>query len=259
MNNVQLLFTQKLKKMVNSMGEIKANPGKKLIIKVDGVHYLRIPIQTKIIGPDDHLENILDQYARDILIDGDTLFIAEKTIACMQQRLIKVTDVRPRISARLLSKFVYKNPADLADPGLALPETTEMVMREVGTFRVLLAAFVSSIGKLLGKRGWFYQIAGPLARDIDGPTPYVISPYRDYIILRPHEPQAVAESAKAHLSTDVAIVDVNDLGGNVLGNTSNTLSNDLIVKILKDNPLGQSDEQTPLGIIRKKEVACEKV
>lgn len=50
---------------------------------------------------------------------------------------------------------------------------------------------------------------------------------------------------------DVAIVDINDLGGNVLGNTSKVFSDDLIIKLLKDNPLGQSNEQTPLGIIRK--------
>lgn len=235
------------------MNKIKANEGKNLLIEVDGIDYLRIPIKTKIIDPNDQLEEILDLYARDLLVDGDILFIAEKVVACMQQRLVKVSDVQPRKAALLLSKFVYKNPSDLLDPGLAVPETMEMVMREVGTLRILLATVGSVIGKLLGKRGWFYKIAGPLARDIDGPTPYVIAPYTDYIILGPDQPQEVAERAKRHLGNDVVIVDVNDLGGNVLGNSSKLFSNDLIAEILKDNPLGQSNEQTPLGIIRKKE------
>lgn len=240
------------------MEKLKANKGKNLVIEVDGVYYFRIPIKTHIIGPNDQLEEILDKYARDLLIDGDMLFIAEKVVACMQKRLVKVADVQPRNAALFLSKFVYRNPSDLLDPGLAVPETMEMVMREVGTFRILLATAGSVIGKLFGKRGWFYQIAGPLARDIDGPTPYVIPPYNDYIILGPHEPQDVAENAKVSLTNDVVIVDVNDLRGNVLGNTSKTFSNDLIIKILEDNPLGQSNEQTPLGIIRKREVPREK-
>lgn len=248
-----------LKGEVICMVEIKANEGKKLVREVAGIHYLRIPIKTKIIGPNDQLNEVLDHYAQPLLVPGDILFIAEKVIACMQQRLVKVTDVHPRKLAHFLSRFVYKNPADLADPGLALPETMEMVMREVGSIRILFATAASVVGKLFGKRGWFYLIAGPLARDIDGPTSYVIPPYTNYIILGPHKPQNVAKNASKYLNHDVAIVDVNDLGGNVLANTSDLLADDLIVEILKDNPLGQSNEQTPLGIIRKQEVLCEKV
>lgn len=241
------------------MGEFKANKGKKLIINVDEIDYLRIPIKTRIIGPNDRIEDILDQYARDLLQDKDIVLIAEKVVACMQQRLINIADVEPRNAAKLLAKFVSENQADLHDPGLALPETMEMVMREVGPFRILFAAIASGIGKILGKKGWFYKIAGPLARDIDGPTPYVIEPYRDFIILNPLHPEEIAKKAKAYLTTDIAIVDVNDLGGNILANTSPVISNDLLLTILKDNPLGQSNEQTPLGIIRKKEVPCEKI
>lgn len=68
----------------------------------------------------------------------------------------------------------------------------------------------------------------------------------------------MAESVKVHVINDVAIVDVNDLGGNILGNTSKIFSDDLISKILQDNLLGQSNELTLLGIIRKSEVPREK-
>ena len=47
----------------------------------------------------------------------------------------------------------------------------------------------------------------------------------------------------------VTIVDANDFGVNILGRTSG-IDKKLIAKIIKDNPLGQSDEQTPVGIIR---------
>ena len=50
---------------------------------------------------------------------------------------------------------------------------------------------------------------------------------------------------------DVLIVDINDFGGNVLGSTMDRAGNRLMERILKDNPLGQGHESTPLGIIRK--------
>ena len=49
----------------------------------------------------------------------------------------------------------------------------------------------------------------------------------------------------------VAITDINDLEGQILGTSDPSMDRDLLVKILKDNPLGQSLEQTPIGIIRK--------
>ena len=39
--------------------------------------------------------------------------------------------------------------------------------------------------------------------------------------------------------------------GQILGTSDPSMDRDLLVKILKDNPAGQSLEQTPIGIIRK--------
>ena len=56
--------------------------------------------------------------------------------------------------ARILTRFVY----------VALRDRTSMPRREWrcgnAEIRILFAAFISAIGKLLGKRGWFYKIAG---------------------------------------------------------------------------------------------------
>ena len=49
----------------------------------------------------------------------------------------------------------------------------------------------------------------------------------------------------------VAITDINDLEGQILGISHSSMDRDLLVKILKDNPLGQCSEQTPMGIIRR--------
>ncbi len=53
------------------------------------------------------------------------------------------------------------------------------------------------------------------------------------------------------LDCDVAVVDINDIDGVVLGISDKSMSRETIKGILKDNPLGQDHEQTPMGIIRE--------
>lgn len=230
------------------MTEFKANKEKELEIESDGSVYYRIPIKTHVIKLEDKAVEVLNEYVKPIIEEGDVVFIAESVVATMQQRAIKLTDIKPRPLATLMSKFVYKNPYGI---GLAMPETMEMAFREVGTMRIMFASAVSVVGKLFGKRGWFYEIAGPKAREIDGPCDYTLPPYNEYVVLGPEEPQKTAEQIAKDFGYDIAIVDINDLGGNILGNTSN-YSDEQLADILRDNPLGQSDEQTPMGIIREK-------
>ena len=45
-------------------------------------------------------------------------------------------------------------------------------------------------------------------------------------------------------------MDINDLGGSILGSTLDKAGEMSLVRILKDNPLGQGRESTPMGIIR---------
>jgi succinyl-diaminopimelate desuccinylase len=128
----------------------------------------------------------------------------------------------------------------------------EMALRECGTIRILFAAFISAIGKLFGRRGWFYNIAGEKARAIDGPCDYAIPPYNEYVVLGPKDPEETARAAaKTTGIPQFCIVDLNDLGGNILGVSSDELKAEWLLPILKDNPLGQTDEQTPIGIIRR--------
>ena len=132
-----------------------------------------------------------------------------------------------------------------------MPESMEMAIRECGWLRILCAAFISAIGKLLGKRGWFYIIAGYRAATIDGPADYVVAPYNRCVVLGPLEPDKTAVQISAVVGCPVLITDINDLGGQILGVSSPDLNRALMTRILKDNPLGQSKQQTPMGIIRK--------
>lgn len=241
--------------MVAMEPAVQANEGKALMIAVDGVDYVRIPLKTHVITDADKLSDIFSTYVKPVAQSGDIAFISEKAVACTQKRAIPMKEIKPRRLARILCRFVYKNPYGI---GLSIPETMEMALRECGTLRILFAAFISAIGKLFRRRGWFYRIAGDKARAIDGPCDCTIPPYNDYVVLGPEDPDRAARDASAVAGCPVAVVDLNDLGGNILG-TSEDLNRDWLLKILADNPLGQSDEQTPIGIIRKVEVAGEAV
>jgi len=230
------------------MAELFANDGKNAVINVDGKDYMRLPIKTHVVTENDKIADVAEQYAKEHMQGEDILFISEKCVACSQKRAVPLTEIHPRPLAKLLCKFVYKSPYGI---GLGIPETMEMALRECGTFRLLCAAFVSAIGKLLGRRGWFYKVAGYRAESIDGPTPYTLPPYNKCVVLGPENPDKVAAEIAARIGFRVAIVDVNDLTGKILGASDDSLDRDLLPKILRDNPLGQSAQQTPMGIIRE--------
>ena len=183
-----------------------ANPGKQLVRTVDGVEYQRIPVKTHLITKADKMEDVVLQYAKDKMQAGDILFISEKAVACTQNRAIPMEDIKPRKLAVTLSRYVTKTPAGI---GLGIPETMEMALRECGTLRILFAAFCSVIGKLLRRKGWFYIVAGPKARGIDGPTEGTIPPYDHYVVLTPADPMGTSKKLAQALGHPVAIVDIN--------------------------------------------------
>jgi len=224
------------------------NPEKNETITVDGVEYRRLCIKTHVISDQDNIVEVADKYASSLVQEGDILFITEKAVACTQKRAIPIDQIHPRPLARFLSRFVLRTPYGI---GLAMPETMEMALRECGTIRILFAAAISAVGKLFGIRGWFYNIAGYKARSIDGPCDFTLPPYNHYVVLGPDKPDEAAADISKKVGVPVAITDINDLEGQILGTSDRSMDRDLLCKILKDNPLGQCSEQTPMGIIRR--------
>lgn len=226
-----------------------SNEGKELSISLDGVSYDRIPVATRVIMPGDSLDAIVQEYGIAHVQPGDILFITEKIVAITQGRSYLLEEIKARKLATFLSKYVTKTAYGI---GLGMPETMEMALRECGTPRILFAALVAAITKPFGRRGDFYRIAGSKARAIDGPTPGTIPPYNKAVVLGPSRPDDVAKHIKAMMpdGVEVAVVDINDIGGNILGSTLNKEETKRLVAILSDNPLGQGHQSTPMGIIR---------
>lgn len=60
----------------------------------------------------------------------------------------------------------------------------------------------------------------------------------------------MAAEIYAVLGKPILITDINDIGGVIMGAAPLSIDRGLMAAILRDNPLGQSHEQTPMGIIR---------
>ncbi|MCT4688185.1 coenzyme F420-0:L-glutamate ligase [Vallitalea sp.] len=226
------------------------NDNKKEIITVDNINYSRLAIKTHVITYKYDLMDIVEKYILDNYKKDDLVFISEKMVACTQKRAIPIKDIKPRKLAKILSKYVTKSSYGI---GLGMPETMEMAFRECGTLRILLGCFISILGKIFKKSGWFYKIVGDKARGIDGPCEYTLPPYNNYVVLLPDNPKKLCQDIFEMYNIHVSIIDCNDLGINILGlSDNNPYTEELLCKILKDNPLGQSNQQTPIGIIRKK-------
>ncbi len=230
------------------MAELKPNEGKNEIIEVAGKKYSRMPVKTCVVTEKENIPDVAETYVKPYLQAGDVVFISEKSVACSQKRAVPLKEIQPRWLARTLSKFVYKSPYGI---GLSMPETMEMALRECGTPKILFAAAISAVGKLFGKRGWFYQVAGEKAESIDGPTPYTLPPYNTCVVLGPNDPDQVAREVFDKIGAKTCIVDVNDLSAKILGTSHPDMDRDFYAAVLKDNPLGQSGQQTPMGIIRE--------
>lgn len=215
-------------------------------IEVNGQTYLRIPVRTHVIGPQDDIAEVVARYATDQPQKGDVFFVSEKVVAVTQGRAIPTDQVKVGLLARLLWRGVRKVPYGI---GLRSPISMQCAINECGSLRILAASVVGAAGKLVGRRGDFYRIAGMQAATIDAPG---TSPLQaNCVILGPKDPEAVAERVHHRTGFPVAIVDVNDIAGAWVLASSGIDDPKLVEEALRDNPLGQKDEQTPFGILRK--------
>ena len=135
--------------------------------------------------------------------------------------------------------------------GLSIPETMQCAIDECGLFRILLAAAVGGAARLFRKKGWFYRVAGSKAAAIDGPCPYTLPPYNRYVVLGPDRPDEAAQAVSEQMGGILTlVVDCNDLGCEILGCSHRKADRQKYICLLRQNPLGQGDECTPVGVLR---------
>lgn len=215
-------------------------------IQVKGETYLRLLIRTHEIKPPDQLADVVSFYTRGLLEPEDILVLSEKVVAAAQGRLVPTQTIHPSRLAIFLAGKVIKKPYGV---GLSSPESMQVAINECGHLRILIAAFFGAIGRVLGIKGLFYRVAGRQAAWIDGDAPYGM--LRGNVVKGPKNPDGVCQSLEKILKCKVAIMDVNDIGGCEICGCSRALDRSLIIELMRDNPMGQDMEQTPIAILRK--------
>lgn len=216
--------------------------------EVDGVTWKRIPVKTHVLGPSDDIVEVADKYTRELRQPGDILVLAESPVAITQGRAIPEKDIRISLMARLMWRGVRKVSYGT---GLRSPATFQCAINECGAGRILLAAVVGVLGKLIGRRGDFYRVAGMQAATIDAAHTSPVPPYDQCVILGPKDPGGVASRIKQRTGMEAAIMDVNDIGGSWALGYSDGINKKNLEDVMRDNPQGQKAECTPMVLVRK--------
>ncbi len=212
------------------------------------------------------------------------VIVSEKIVAISQGRSFFIWDINPSWWAQTLSRFVTKTPYGI---GLGSPWTMQIAIDEVGLPRILFATVAAAVTKPFGVKGLFYKLAGNEINAIDGPTEYSVYPSNVSAKLAPKDPDKAAHKIKEEIRKKirvipaqagiqeldpgsrigvrddkrdqvqndilihfggVVIIDANDLGRNVLGNATDK-PNEFFEQVMRDNPMGQGSEQTPLVLL----------
>lgn len=219
-----------------------------LDLVLDGRIYRRIPLRTHVLTAEDDPEAVCEQYAKPHYRTGDVVFISETCLAIMQGRARDWRQIRPGWLARVLSQRVYKSPYGV---GLRSPYAMQYALELSGVFRILAGCTWHVVGRICGQKGWFYAAAGPQARMMDAEHTMGVKRFYECVIPGPADPRGTARKIKAVTNMDIAIVDVNDiLPPWCVAATISKQRQRLLERTLADNPLGQGDERTPLGIWR---------
>lgn len=229
--------------------EFIANRGKDIAIQVDGVTYLRHAIRTHFVGIGEDYLKLIERYALPLYQQGDILCISEKIIALCQRRVVFRDELKVGCLARFLSRFASHSSAGI---GVDSPYKMQFAVEHCGRIKVLWAALLAGIGKLLGKKGLFYQIVGQEVSGLDGFYDKEFPIYGNFGIRIPAHPHQVCDEIQQKTGIPCMIVDANDLGVEILGHSSTLPFTDgQLRSLIRDNPAGQSTQMTPLILIRK--------
>ena len=225
------------------------NPGKKLIIEVQGKKYARYPIKTHFIKTSDIFEALIPRYVLPLAEKSDIVVFCQKIVSIIQGKIVYKSDLKVGFWAEFLSRFAKKTPYGFS---VGNPLKMQLAINLAGLPRILFASLCSGIAKIFGISGTFYKVANHQISQIDGFYGEAFPQYSEIGILGPKDCDKICEELRNKYGFSFTIVDVNDLGGNVLGRSQDLKGKEkLILEILKDNPATQSSVQTPIIIIRE--------
>jgi F420-0:gamma-glutamyl ligase len=202
-----------------------------------------IPVRTALVRPGDDLIAMAARAVRGIARTGDVVAISESAVAIAQGELVAAESIRPSKLAYLLAR----RAGALAT--MSQPESVQLVIDRAGEWRVLWATLAQVGGRAIGYRGGFYRVMGDAVAAVDGYTG-TMPPYERAIVFSPRDPDGFAAALCARIAVACSVVDANDLGkAKVLG-ASDGVNRRCVAAALLDNPHGNSDEQTPIVVLK---------
>ncbi|MBN1150234.1 hypothetical protein JXA84_03315 [candidate division WOR-3 bacterium] len=212
------------------------------------IGYERYLIKTDLITDMCPMEKVIERYVARHLKSGDCLVIAESVLAITQGRAIPVDKIKVGIFAKVLWRFVGKVPYGV---GLRSPTSMQCAIDEAGILKILSAAIAGGLTKPFGKKGMFYKVAGKQAATIDAAFTSPVEPYHRTVIKGPHDPEGNAGLFSEIFKIEVAIMDINDIGGSWVIGASTGVDRERLSLAMLDNPMGQGAQMTPFCILRE--------
>jgi hypothetical protein len=206
-------------------------------------NYMAIAVKTDLLGSFDNPIETVVNYCKDVTKKNDILTIGETPLAIMQGRYIAPQNLEYNFFSKILCYFFHPTSS------LATACGMQLLIDKIGVTRITLSLILGFLFKCIGVKGIFYRLTGfesSLIDDISG----TVIPYDKSIVMGPIMTKLFCDKLSKQLEVEVAVVDVNDLGGVKILASSNKSVNNILKDILKVNPAGNSDEKTPIVLIR---------
>lgn len=202
-----------------------------------------IPVRTPLVRPGDDLVDLIARSVDGIARPGDVVAVSESAVAIAQGEFLAAEHVRP---SRLAFAIARR-----ADPmaTISQPESIQLVIDRVGRWKVIYATLLQFAARLTGRRGAFYRVMGEAVAAFDGYTG-TMPPYERAIVFAPRDADGFAASVTRATGVACAVVDANDLGRAKLLGSSGGARRESVEAALLDNPHGNSDEQTPIVVLK---------
>jgi hypothetical protein len=241
-----MMVMAKFKNTADSVPGIQ--PGETIV--VNGITYERFPIKVpRLIAFGEGLEDVVNVFVKPHYRAGDWVAVSEKIVSISQNLVRHISTVKVSRLARFITLGVKKHKNMTA---WSRPEKMQVAIEIVGAPRILLAAGVGVVGKLVGKRGWFWIVAGHRVSEIDGFIPEDMYPYTEWGVLPPPDPQGDMERVERATGIPMVTADANYIDVQILGVSRGVgLDKKTVRQILLDNPLGQGNKMTPFVIVRR--------
>lgn len=231
------------------LNQFVANEGKRVEIEVGERTFARHAVSTHFVQVGESYLELIQKYIKPIYQKGDILSSSEKIISLCQKRVIYKKDMKLSWLAKFLSKFASHSSAGI---GVDSPWKMQFAINQRGALYVIWAALCAGFGKLMGKRGVFYEMVGQEVSGLDGFYDHCFDVYGEFGIRIPEDSAGVCEEVYEKTGIKMMIVDANDLAQELLGKCAAIEETEAdLMAMIADNPCGNGTQLTPFALIRE--------